>query len=260
MVTMPRLPEVQQAFYDAVVRGAYHAVTGGIAPGRSALRSIALYRRLIRDNYTQVLKVTYPVLCRLVGERYFGILARGYFKVHPSTSGDLFPYGLHFPTFLKELQATPQLVELARLEWACHEVHQAADAPLLSAAQLLAMASQDPSHVIVRLHAAVRLLRFRFPVHRIWLALQPDVPESAANLPLEEEATGVVVTRRDGHVRVTPLAILDFILLEAMASGQSLTAIVRMAIACQPKFDLAGFFAEALNLRVIRDFSVVESP
>ncbi len=254
---MPQLREIQQAFSEGVIEGTYHAVAGAIHPGKSALRSVALYRRLIRFNYTQVLKITYPVLSRFVGERYFGILARGYLKVYPSTSGDLFPYGRHLPAYLNELEGSPLLAELARLEWACHEVCQAADSPPLSQDRLQVLASVDPSQVRFHVHAATRLLFFSFPVHRVWQALQPDASaDVVVELPLPEEETGVVVTRGDGKVQVMSLAMADYQLLEAMARGADAASVEQMAIEFDPAFDFARFITTALSLHVIAGFSV----
>ncbi|MEW6681818.1 MAG: DNA-binding domain-containing protein [Nitrospirota bacterium] len=258
---MSRLREIQRTFSEGVMEGKPHAVAAAIAPDGSALRSVALYRRLIRLNYTQVLKVTYPVLFRFIGEHYFGILARGYLKAHPSTSGDLFPYGRHLPAFLRALRVSPLLPELARLEWACHEVHQAADSPPLSSEELQAIASVDPSHVTVRFHAASRLLSFPLPVQRVWLALQAEAPaDEVVDLPLPEEETGVIVTRADGKVRVTPLASLDYRLLEAMSRGVDLASVERMAIESEPEFDFSRLFATVLDLHIISGFSVREKP
>ena len=258
---MPQLREIQQAFSDGVIEGTYHAVAGAIHPGESALRSVALYRRLIRNNYTQVLKITYPVLSRFVGERYFGIVARWYLKKYPSTSGDLFPYGRHLLAFLNVVHIPPLLAELARLEWACHEVYQAADSLPLSGEQLRAIASGDPSQVTFHLHAASRLLSFPFPVHRVWLALQPEAPaDDVVDLPLPEQETGVVVTRGDGKVQVTPLARTDYLLLEAMSRGVDAASVEQMAIEFEPEFDFPRFLATVLNLRIITGFSVKEIP
>ena len=254
---MSRLCELQQAFAEAIVEGKSYAVAEAMAEDGRALRSVALYRRLIRNNYVQALKITYPVLHRLVGDCSFGILARGYLKKYPSTSGDLFLYGCHFPAFLSELQLSPLLIELARLEWACHEAYQAADSQPLSYDQLQAMALADPSQVTFRLHAASRLLSFPFPVHRVWQALQPDASaDTVVALPLPEEETGVVVTRGDGKVQVTPLARTDYLLLEAMARGVDAASVERMAIESEPEFDFAWFMTTVLNLSVISDASV----
>ncbi len=258
---MSRLREIQHAFSEAIIEGKPHAVAGAIAPDGSVLRSVALYRRLIHHNYMQVLKVTYPVLYRFVGERSFGVVARGYLKAHPSTSGDLFPYGRHLPAFLGALRVSPLLPELARLEWACHEAHQAADSPPLSGEELQAIASVDPSRVTVRFHAASRLLSFPMPVHRVWLALQAEAPETeVVDLPLPEEETGVIVTRGDGKVRVTPLARLDYRLLEALSRGVDVAAVERMAIESEPEFDFSPLFSAVLDLHIISGFAVGETP
>lgn len=254
---MPRLCELQQAFAEAIAEGKYHATTAALATDGLALRSVALYRRLIRVNYTQVLKITYPALYRFVGERYFGILARGYLKKYPSTSGDLFPCGRHLPAFLNELQVSPLLAGLARLEWVCHEIYQAADSLPLSGEQLRAIASVDPSQVTFQFHAAARLLSFPFPVHRVWLALQPEAPaDEVVELPLPEQETGIVVTRGGGKVQVTPLARLDHLLLEAMSRGVNAASVEQMAIESEPKFDFPRFMTNVLSLHLITGFSI----
>ncbi len=257
---MSRLHDIQQAFAEGIIEGKYSAVAEAIVPGGSALRNVALYRRLIRTNYTQVLAVTYPALRRLVGQRYFDILARGYLKKYPSTSGDLFSYGRHLPAFLSELRVSPLLAELARLEWACHEVHQAADSPPLPHDQLRAVASADPSRVTIRIHPAACLMGFPFPVHRIWQALQPGSSgDDEIDLPLPNEETAVLVSRGDGKVQVTRMDPLDGRLLEAMAEGATLAEAERMAIEAHPEFDFQRFWTTLLNVRVISGCSVEEA-
>lgn len=256
---MSRLCEIQQAFAEAIVEGKYHAATAAMATDGLALRSVALYRRLIRNNYVQVLKITYPVLHRFVGNSYFGILARGYFRRYPSTSGDLFLYGRHLPAWLQRLDASPLLVELARLEWACHEVHQAADSSQLSPEQLQAMGSADPSRVTIQFHQTARFLSFPVPVHRVWQALQPDASlDAAVDLPLPEEQTGVIVTRSGGAVQVVPLAWLDYRLADALSQGTDVASIERMALESEPEFDFARFITTLLRLPVIAGCSVEE--
>ena len=257
---MPRLCELQQAFAKAIVEGKSHAAAETMAEDGRSLRSLALYRRLIRNNFVQVLTITYPVLHRLVGPRYFDVLARGYLKRYPSMSGDLFSYGRHLSVMLFELQLSPLLIELARLEWVCHEAYQAADAPPLTSDQLDAIVSADPSQVTFQFHAAVRLLSFSFPVHRVWLALQPEASaDEVVELPLPEQETGVVVTRGDGKVQVTSLGRADYLLLEAMARGIDAASVEGMAIESEPEFDFARFMTTVLNLGVITGFSVTET-
>lgn len=257
---MSRLREIQHMFSEGVTEGKPHRLEAEIVPAESALRSVALYRRAIRFNYTQVLKITYPVLVQVVGSRYFETLARGYLKVHPSTSGDLFPFGRYFPSFLGELQVALWLIELARLEWACHEVYQAADSPTLSPEHVQAIASVDPARVIVHLQAASRLLRFPFPVHRVWLALQPEASEDAVvDLPFPEEESGVVVLRGDGNIQVLPLNQTEYLALEALSHGVDVATVERMVAEVHPGFEFSRFVAEVLKQSLITGFSIKDS-
>jgi len=257
---MLRLREIQQAFSEGVMEGKPDRLAAGITPAESALRSVALYRRAIRYNYTQVLKITYPVLVQLMGPRYFETLARGYLKVHISTSGDLSPFGRHVPSFLGDLQVAPWLIELARLEWACHEVYQAADSPPLLSEHLQAIASVDPERVTVHLHAASRLLRLAFPVHRVWLALQSDATEDAAvDLPLPEEESGVVVMRGDGNIQILSLNQSEYLALEALSHGVDLATVEQMVSDVQSVFDFSAFVVKVFAQSLITGFSIKDS-
>ena len=256
---MSSLRELQQTFAEAIVAGPYSAAAAAMAADGTALRSLALYRRLIRNNFVQVLRITYPVLYRLVGDGHFSVLARGYFKQSPSTSGDLFLYGRHFPAWLHGIEAPPLLVELARLEWACHEVYQAADSAPLAPDQLRAMISADPSRVTIEFQQTARFLSFSVPVHRVWLALQPDAqPDEAVDLPLPKEQTGVLVTRSDGKVQVMPLAWLDYRVAEVLSQGVDVASVERMATGLDCEFDFTRVMTILLSLQVIAGCSVEE--
>ncbi len=258
---MPGLCELQQAFAEAIIEGKYHTSTAAMAADGLALRSVALYRRLIRNNYVQVLKITYPVLHRFVGAGNFGMFARGYGRRYPSTSGDLFFYGRHLPLFLLALEAPRLLMELARLEWACHEVHQAAETPSFTQEQWDTLAWTDPSCVTFRLNAAARLLRCSMPVHRVWQALQPDTAsDEVVDLPLPEEETGILVTRADGRIHVNGLAGHEYRLLEAMADRKTVADIERLAKESASESDPAPFMSTLTNGHTLSSFSIEVRP
>lgn len=253
---MPRLHELQRAFAAAIVEGKGLPSVTSMQAGPSS-RSLALYRRLIRNNYVQALTITYPMLRRLIGGRYFKVLARGYMKRYPSTSGDLFGYGRHFPLFLLQLESPRLLVELARLEWVCHEVSQAADTPPLALGQFDVLISVDPACVRVRLQPTARLLLFSSPVHVAWQALQPDgIAVAEIGRPLPEEETYLLLTRVDGKIRMAALAALDYRLLDAMADGRQVDEIERMAMEMDPQFDFTRFIAALMEMNALAGVSV----
>ena len=194
---MPKLCDIQQAFAEAIVEGTCQTATAAMAADGSALRSLALYRRLIRNNFVQVLRITYPALHRLVDDNYFGVLARGYIKKYPSTSGDLFLYGRHLPAWLQRIEASPLLVELARLEWACHEVYQAADSVPFPPDRFQAMASADPSRVtiVVRSCGAVQVIPLAWLEYRLLEALSQGASVASIEQQVREAEAGVDFTR-----------------------------------------------------------------
>lgn len=256
---MSRLGELQQAFVDAVMDGKPQRLVTEIAPSESALRTIALYRRAIRFNYTQVLKITYPVLSQLMGRTYFEALARGYLQVYPSRSGDLFFYGGGFPSFLQDVQAGTWLIDLARLEWGCHVVSQAADPPPGSPEENRDVRSGDPASVRVHLHPASHLLRLAFPVHRIWQGWQSDDSGDVdVQLPLPEEQSHVIVIRNEAKIQILPLAYPEYLALEAMSQGMDVATVEQMVDKSQPGFDFSGFMVRALQQRVITGWSSKE--
>lgn len=238
---MPRLHELQRSFAAAIDEGKNLLDVTSMQGGPS-WRSLALYRRLMRNNYVQALTITYPVLRRLIGDDYFRVFARGYLKRYPSTSGDLFAYGQHFPLFLRQLNSSRLLVELAHLEWVCHELHQAADNPLPFQEWGQALATVDPSTVTFRLNPAVRLLRCALPVHRVWHALQPEAGgEGIDGLHLDPEEGGLLVTRGGGKIHVRSLSSKQWWLLQAVRDRKTVAEVECMAREFIPEIDLAQF-------------------
>src|SRR4249920_487482 len=53
------------------------------------LDRLALYRGNVHAAWEKALANAYPVVRALVGEEFFGGLARAYGRAHPSNSGDL---------------------------------------------------------------------------------------------------------------------------------------------------------------------------
>ena len=249
---MSSLRELQHAFTTAIAGEKSSPVAAAMVPDRMARRSLALYRRLIRNNYVHTLKITYPVLHQFVGDSYFRTLARGYIRRYPSTSGDLFLYGRHFSLFLLSLKAPRILVELTRLEWACHEVYQAAETPLFTKDHWESLASTDPSWVSFCLSPAARLLRCSLPIHRVWQALQPDASsEEAVDLPLAAQDTGILVVRSGGTIQVIGLGAHEYRLLEAMDDRKTVVEMEQIASECGPQRDGASFIASMLELGVL---------
>jgi hypothetical protein len=99
----------------------------------------------------------YPATRQALGDQAFNAFARDYIRAHPLTDGDQTSYGAEFAAFFEthpHAAAFAWLGDLARLEWAEHHAHHAADAHPCDFEDLLdpqAWIAFHPSVAIVRL-------------------------------------------------------------------------------------------------------------
>src|SRR5712691_2486272 len=82
---------------------------------------VGIYRNHVFATLGVSLQCTFPVVCRLVDERFFAYAAHEYLREHPPRSRCLVEYGADFADFLADLepcQSLPYLADVARFEWA----------------------------------------------------------------------------------------------------------------------------------------------
>ena len=201
---MSALAGLQREFARAIEHGD-DGVARRVRGTRAAAR-VAFYRAGVRAQHRDALAATYPVVRRLVGDEFFGEMARRYALAHPSRSGDLALFGDRFGEFLaadRDAAALPYLADMARLEWACHESFHAPDAPALDAIALAAVEPRSRGLVRLALHPSVRLVDSAHPVAAIREANQPDRDGTPAR---REGPDRVLVHRHRGGVRVRCVA------------------------------------------------------
>jgi len=219
---MPSLREAQLAFAGRVF-GAGHSVS----PREQ------IYRNNVFISLTGALADVYPVVQRLVGEKFFAQLARSYIRAHPSRSGNLHDFGKHLPGLITSLSSSiglPYLADVAALEWACHEAFHAAEAAPLDFSRLI-----NPENAKAPLHPAARLVASRYPVLAIWEANQAEDPG-----PVDLDAGGdwLIVVRRDLQVEILRSTAGEFALLAALRDGMALGEACEAALAAEPALDL----------------------
>jgi len=247
---MRSLHELQRAFRDAMLHGACERVAPLVA-GRDAEARLDVYRANFRSNLCAALRDVYPVVERLVGERFFEAAARRYIPDHPSASGDIHDYGADFADFLRAFApaaSLPYLADVARLEWGWHQVFHAADDAPLDPALLARVAGEAQATLRFALRPARRLLASPWPVHRIWRANQAGLAEVPA-VDLDEGAARLLVRREtQGYaIEIVALDAGEFAFLDALAQGMTLTGAYERAIAVERGFDLAAVLGRHLR-------------
>lgn len=244
---MSSLRELQAAF-AAALDGDARKLAALAADGTRASECIAVYRNNARHNFGEALRAVYPVVEQLVGSEFFAFGAERYRAAHPSMSGDIHRYGNRLADFLAAFPpaaALPYLPDVARLEWAMHEVFHAEDVVPFAVDQLTGLSENDLSRLVFELSPACRLLRSPYAVDRLWLLHQPGVPWDAG-FDLTDGAAMLV--RREGYaVEVERLDEAEHALLATLARGATLGAGYDAAAGVDAAFDLAGSLVRHLS-------------
>lgn len=249
---MPSLRETQAVTLAAIRDGASAEAAAallrsgfGLPP---ALR-LQVYRNNHFESLIDALGAVYPVVRALVGEPFFRGVGRRCVQRHPPREPNLHRFGARLPGLIARLPAArslPYLADVARLEWAVHEVIHEADAMPLDPARLAAVAPALQPRLRLKLQPATRFVASDFPVLRIWQTNQPGA--AAEPVALDEGGVRLLVARRDGEVEMRPLGAAEDRWLRALARGADLEAATVEAFTVDPAFDLPGCLARQLAL------------
>jgi hypothetical protein len=249
-VTVPGLHELQAGFCQSVVGEAPAELLQLIAgDGFDPAARLGIYRNNVMTRLTNTLNAAYPAVCELVDARFFAYAATEFVRQNLPESGCLSGYGADFPAFLAGFAPAADLhylADVARLEWAIHEIRQSAVLPPVPIAALAAMRG-DPAGFKVRIKPTVRFLASAFAIDRIWIAHQAESRRDGLQLDgagvwLQVEATEVL--------RIVQLAPSVWEFRARLAEGASLGSAVSQAFAISAGFEatsaLAALFADEL--------------
>jgi hypothetical protein len=159
--------------------------------GSDVERRFDVYRNNVVVSLVKALRDAYPVCATLVGDEFFGVLARAFVEAHPPRSKMMAQFGGEFPDFLATFAIASGLAYLpgvARLEAARVASYHAADAPVLGVEAFAGVPTDQIGELRAQLHPAVRVVRSSSKVFSIWAAhhgvgvldgLDPFSPEDA---------------------------------------------------------------------------------
>jgi hypothetical protein len=248
---MSRLLELQMQLRQAVLGGDTAEIIAAIhGDGLDPTARVGIYRNHAFATLGAALQGNFPVVCRLVDERFFAYAAHQYLREHPPHSRCLVEYGADFADFLATFapcEALPYLADVARFEWALNIAGTVREVAALPPQALAAVPADEAAYVVLRLQPSVRYLGSPWPVDAIWQANQqnevPAVDLASGGINLEiRRARDAVAWRR--------LDPATFAFRTALADGLVLAAAMAAATRQDPAFDLASevhqVFAEGL--------------
>lgn len=249
-VSLDALAAGQQAFATALLDT---AATLPSFAGAAVPQRFSLYRGNLSATWRRTLGQAYPVVLALVGEQFFGGLARAYGRQYPSDSADLNEFGERFADFLSSFPPAaelPYLPDMARLEWAVHLAHYAADAQSLTPEALAALHPDQLEARRFSLHPACALLASNWQVAALWQAHQEG--EGQGMFPHEMQvASCALVCRVRWKAQVLVVDAAAHAALLVLQQGQTFGAALDAAFERDPAFDLAAHLRQWLAHAVL---------
>jgi hypothetical protein len=173
-------------------------------------RRMQIYVDLFYNNIESFLAGTFPVAKALLAEERWHALVRAFVHRHPSESPYFLEISQEFLTFLASQSADlpPFMLELCHYEWV--------ELALSVAEEEIPEHGVDPAG---DLYAGIPVvspliwkLAYRFPVHQIGTAFQPEQPG-------EQPTQLVVYRRRDDRVGFMEVNALTMALLDTLEQG-----------------------------------------
>jgi Putative DNA-binding domain len=221
-----------------------------LGDGLDPAARLQIYANHYRSSLTEALKAIYPVVCRLVDERFFGFAADRYIDSSPPRKPCLFEFGETFADFLAGFppcRTLPYLPDVARLEWAINAaLHSPAEAPL-EAGAFAAVTPADYPRLVFRLQPSLRLIASPWPVDLIWQANQPGAEDS---VDLDQGACRLEIRQLGEEVVFRRLEPAEFDLRGFLAVGRPLEAALAAVLETDRLFDpamaLSRLFGEGL--------------
>lgn len=217
------------------------------------------YQRNARAVAERALVAAYPVLGQCVGEATLAALARHHWLDCPPRRGDLAHWGADLPDWLSRLgpehELPTWLPELARAEWALHQLACAAD-PLPEPATLARLVQEDPDQLRLEMPAGTQVLAFEAAVISVLLAhgagdgASAPAPEAlrAAGLRLQAgEPEWAVFWRQGWRPRVRLIDAAEAAWLQALQTEPNLGAALQGLEADHPELDLGAWLPEAVT-------------
>jgi len=185
-----------------------------------AEKHLGIYRRSYIARLRECMKNQFSALEYALGAELFQMFADEFLNAYPSENYTLGTLGERFPDFLEATRPQDEgetwpdfMIELARFEYALSGVFDE------KCEEEFTLASSKTPNENLRLVPIFHLFRHRYPVRQYYLdATKKKEPE----LPFEG-ASFCAVTRRNYRLGLTELKEGQYLLLERMAAGDTVS-------------------------------------
>lgn len=183
------LSEIQKDFIESIFSrenvAAKHVIGDDIL---TAEQRFGIYRGSVHGILTQALGLTFPVCKSLLGEKFFDQMSQLFIDQYPPRTSFFAEYGNHFSKFIDDYELTQHLSylpDVAKLEWARHEVSHKVRNTSFDFSKLAELDEGNQSNVKFILSDTLRLVKSSYRIDDIWFAHQEDNSIKLENIDLD---------------------------------------------------------------------------
>ena len=188
--------------------------------GTQASKRFDVYRNNVAVSLTEALIAAFPVIYKLVGDKFFRAMSGVYLRKHPPSSPLMMYYGDKMPQFLRRFdpaKSLPYLSDMARVELAMRHSYHAADATPIDAQALASLAPEKLMGTKFTFATATHVLPSDFPTYSIYRAnTVADAPKAV----MRPEA--MLVTRPQFDPKQTLISAASATCIASLMEGNSL--------------------------------------
>lgn len=218
----------QSHFRSAMLDPACPVPSGLVGPdGQQTTKRFNVYRNNVAVSLSDALETGFPVVRKLVGDKFFRAMAGVYLRQHPPKSPLMMHYGAEMPDFLagfEPAQSVPYLPDIARLELGLRRAYHAADATAIDAAALGAVPPDDLMTTRLRLAPATQVITSAYPIEAIYrFNTQENAPKPAMR------AEAVLITRAAFDPEIHLISDAAAQSITELLAGQTLGDVINTA-------------------------------
>ena len=261
MSSNPSLLEVQRALHRAIVDGDKEVLQAILASDSMAIfNAIDIYRNTIRYTLVRAMRLSYPVVQKLVGEEFFEDTIEHFLRQHWPHSACLDDFGSEFAQFLESFEPASgltYLADVARLEWAVHRALHAPQVPVLQLQRLTQLETDQCAFVCFAANPSLHLTIVDTPADVIWRAVLEQDERALASIEVTRAPRYLLVQRsQDGGAEVSCMAEGEWRFLRALSLGDVLEQALEELRKSAPASDLDRVLAHHLAAGRFCDFSL----
>jgi len=221
----------------------------------SAPSLMAIYQNSSIGNIIQAMKLTYPVIEKLVGEDFFRASCKEFISAHWPKSANMDDYGVEYADFLASFEPAKQLVylkDVAQLEWLFHLSSLAGDSIAVDWTCLSTVDADEALEVRLLLAPSVKLINSPFSIGQIWQMNQENSLEyREINLA---QKTSLVVFRSGLKTEVMAVTEGEFAFLSSFYQNQSLANAIETSTKIDSHISIDDVIKKYIELNIISGF------